>query len=24
MRPSRWVISVDHASNMVPPCVNGG
>ncbi len=24
MRPSRWVISVDHASNAVPPCVNGG
>lgn len=23
-RSGRWVISVDHAANAVPPCVNGG
>ncbi len=23
-RAGRWVISVDHAANAVPPCVNGG
>ena len=23
-RPSRWLITCDHASNVVPPCVGGG
>ncbi|MEO1284609.1 MAG: N-formylglutamate amidohydrolase, partial [Pseudomonadota bacterium] len=23
-RPARWLITCDHAVNVVPPCVNGG
>ena len=23
-RPSRWLITCDHATNTVPPCVGGG